>query len=384
MIEEQTPFLPSAYLADDIWHEVFRLLYAEVGYHLRNCLSVNSQFFRNAVPFFWKEVQILYFEQLQKFVNVLTLQNQTLPYASYIRNLHIIARTNRIPSKSRSFDLASLLLKLASIDASWRLISFTLELDWRDCHESLTSTDYFAKFGDSLEQVELHGSSPFLSDAFSFSIGQYCSNIKKLTLESRYFHGYGIRNITERCALTELTIWCRQSILQGMCANTLQVLMIKNCDLDDKTLLKTIDSLRNDKINGYNIPLLSKLKSFSYVQSCTFNSGNKFTSVGLIRLLDAFPNLTDLTIITSNLSLIVNDATIKNMIHKLEKLEDINIRNPYNDQLPFHHLDHFDLTLEGLTAAVAKRPQVRLRDKILKDVKDLTNLPNTDGCLKYG
>ncbi|CAG8594450.1 10756_t:CDS:2, partial [Cetraspora pellucida] len=349
-IEMQASVLHSAYLADDIWYEVFRLLHTEVGDHLRNCLL------------------------LQKFVNVLTSPNPTLPYASYIRDLRIVARTNRISSRSRSFDLASLLLKLTSVDASWRLVAFTLELDWRDCHESLTLTDYFAKFGDSLEQVELHGSSPFLSDALSFSIGQYCSNLKKLTLnilthkESRYFHGYGIMNIAERCALTELTIWCRQvtsttviSIIQGICAKTLQTLTIKNCDLDDKPLLKTIDLLKNDKINDYNIPLLPKLKSFSYVQSCTFNSGNKFTSTGLIRLLEAFPNLTDLTVITSNSSSIVNDASIKNIIHKLEKLEDINIRNAYNDQLPFHHLDSFDLTLEGLAAAIAKRPQVRLR-----------------------
>ncbi|CAG8510182.1 9238_t:CDS:2, partial [Dentiscutata erythropus] len=362
MIEEHPP--PSAYLADDVWYEVFRLLHAEVGDHLRNCLLVNSQFFRNAVPFFWKEVQILYFEQLQKFVNVLTLQNQTLPYASYIRNLHIIARTNRISSRSRSFDFASLLLKLSRINASWKLVSFTLELDWRDCHEGLTSTDYFIKFGDSLEQIELHGSSPFLSDALSFSIGQYCSNLKKLTLESRYFHGYGIMNIAERCALTELTLWCRQvtsTTVIGMSAKTLQALTIKNCDLDDRPLLKTIDLLKNDQINGCNIPFLPKLKSFSYVQSCTFHSGNRFTSTGLIRLLDVFPNLTDLTIITSNLSSIVNDASIKNIIHKLEKLEDVSIHNPYSDQLPFHHLDHFDLTLEGLTTAVAKCPQVRLR-----------------------
>ncbi|CAG8599406.1 11801_t:CDS:2 [Racocetra fulgida] len=239
MIEKQAPFLHAAYLADDIWYEVFRLFHAE----------------------------------------------------------------------------------LASIDASWRLVVFTLELDWRDCHESLTLTDYFAKFGDSLEQVELHGSSPFLSDALSFSIGQYCTNLKKLTL----------------------------------------TLTIKNCDLDDKPLLKTIDLLKKDKINDYNIPLLPKLKSFSYVQSCTFNSGNKFTSTGLIRLLEAFPNLTDLTIITFNSSSIVNDASIKNIIRKLEKLENINIRNAYNDQLPFHHLDNFDLTLEGLSTAIAKRPQVRLR-----------------------
>ncbi|CAG8709128.1 8163_t:CDS:2 [Cetraspora pellucida] len=356
MVEKQASVLHSAYLADDIWYEVFRLLHTEVGDHLRNCLLVSSQFFRNAIPFFWKEVQILYFEQLQKFVNVLTSPNQTLPYASYIRDLRIVARTNRISSRSRSFDLASLLLKLTSIDTSWRLVAFTLELDWRDCHESLTLTDYFAKFGDSLEQVELHGSSPFLSDALSFSIGQYCLNLKKLTLESRYFHGYGIMNIAERCALTELTIWCRQ-----VTSTTVITLTIKNCDLDDKPLLKTIDLLKNDKMNDYNIPLLPKLKSFSYVQSCTFNSGNKFTSTGLIRLLEAFPNLTDLTVITSNSSSIVNDASIKNIIHKLEKLEDINIRNAYNDQLPFHHLDNFDLTLEGLAAAIAKRPQVRLR-----------------------
>ncbi|CAG8477585.1 10584_t:CDS:2, partial [Acaulospora morrowiae] len=324
-----------------------------------NSACLSTQFFRNAAPFFWQDVQILYFEQLQRLVEVLASQNQNFPYANYIRNLHITARTRRTPSKTRSPELKTLLYNLISIDASWNLLTFTLDLDIRDCHEVSLRTDFFAKMGHSLEQVSLHGSSPFCSDALSFSVGEYCTNLKKVVLESRYFHGYGIGHITEGCALTDLTIWCRQvtssviiSILQGRCSQTLQFLTLKNCDLDDKPLLKNTDP---------KALLLPKLKSLTFIQLYEFSSGNILTSAGLLRLLESCPNLVELELETTGDSSLINDASIFNIIQKLQKLEDFSINNPFTSRLSFHHLGHFDVTVEGLLAALKDRPEVRLR-----------------------
>src|SRR6266542_1083801 len=116
----------SGYLTDNVWYEVFRQLHCDLGESLHNCLLVNTQFFRNAVPFFWRDVQITYFSQLSSFVRILESENQTLPYARYIRTIYITARTPRTPNKTRSAELANLLYKLASIDVNWRLLSFIL------------------------------------------------------------------------------------------------------------------------------------------------------------------------------------------------------------------------------------------------------------------
>ncbi|CAG8459849.1 8379_t:CDS:2 [Funneliformis mosseae] len=364
----------SGYLTDNVWYEVFRQLHCDLGEYLYSCLLVNTQFFRNAVPFFWRDVQITYFSQLTSFVRILESKNQTLPYARYIRTIYIAARTPRTPNKTRSAELANLLYKLASIDVNWRLLSFTLDLDWRDCGESTIWTNFFAKFGKHLEHVALHGSSPFLSDALSFSIGEFCPNLKFLTLESRYFNGYGILNIAEKCPLTELSIWCRQVTSS----------VIFNCDLDDKPLLSLIttpegyddDNIPNTssnenitrtsysssssyKDNSSKISLLPKLKSFYFIQSYAF-SPNALTSSGLLRLLSTCPNLTELTLVVSNSSKIVNDISIEKIIKRLP-LDSFEIVNPYSNQLPFHHLDHFDVTVEGLKMAIKHKPDLRLR-----------------------
>ncbi|CAI2164684.1 12965_t:CDS:2 [Funneliformis geosporum] len=378
----------SGYLTDNVWYEIFRQLHCDLGEYLYSCLLVNTQFFRNAVPFFWRDVQITYFSQLSSFVRILESENQTLQYARYIRTIYITARTPRTPNKTRSAELANLLYKLASIDVNWRLLSFILDLDWRDCEEPTIWINFFAKFGKHLELVALHGSSPFLSDALSFSIGEFCPNLKVLTLESRYFNGYGILNIAEKCPLTELSIWCRQvtssvifSILQGRCSQTLQKLTIKNCDLDDKPLLSLITtpggyddddipnassnenitrtSYSSSKDNSSKISILPKLKSFSFIQSYAFSS-NALTSSGLLRLLSTCPNLTELTLIVSNSSKIVNDISIEKIIKRLP-LDSFEIVNPYSNQLPFHHLDHFDVTIEGLKTAIKHKPDLRLR-----------------------
>ncbi|CAG8545965.1 7763_t:CDS:2, partial [Acaulospora colombiana] len=312
---------------------------------------------------------ILRFEQLQKLVEVLSSRNQKFPYASYVRNLHIIARTRRTPSKTRSLELKTLLYQLISIDTSWNLLTFTLDLDFRDCQEISSRTDFFAKIGHSLERVSLHGSSPFCSDALSFSVGEYCTNLKEIKLESRYFHGYGIAHIAERCALTDLTIWCRQvtssviiSILKGRCSKTLQFLSIKNCDLDDKPLLKNIPPSDYEQGNDNPVtPLLPSLKSLAFIQLYEFPSGNILTSAGFLRLIECFPNLIELELVASDDSSIVNDASINNIIHKLRKLEGFIIINPFTDKLPFHHLGHFNVTVEGLLTAIKDRPEVRLR-----------------------
>ncbi|CAI2164913.1 19499_t:CDS:2 [Funneliformis geosporum] len=331
------------------------------------------------VPFFWRDVQITYFSQLSSFVRILESENQTLQYARYIRTIYITARTPRTPNKTRSAELANLLYKLASIDVNWRLLSFILDLDWRDCEEPTIWINFFAKFGKHLELVALHGSSPFLSDALSFSIGEFCPNLKVLTLESRYFNGYGILNIAEKCPLTELSIWCRQ--VTRRCSQTLQKLTIKNCDLDDKPLLSLITtpggyddddipnassnenitrtSYSSSKDNSSKISILPKLKSFSFIQSYAFSS-NALTSSGLLRLLSTCPNLTELTLIVSNSSKIVNDISIEKIIKRLP-LDSFEIVNPYSNQLPFHHLDHFDVTIEGLKTAIKHKPDLRLR-----------------------
>ncbi|GES84318.1 hypothetical protein GLOIN_2v1514868 [Rhizophagus clarus] len=321
----------SGYLTDNVWYEVFRQLYYDLGEHLHSCLLVNTQFFRNAVPFFWRDVKIIYFSQLCSFVRILSTdpKDQTLPYARYIRTMYITARTPRTPNKTRSAELASLLYQLASIDVNWRLLSFTLELDWKDCEEPTIWTNFFAKIGKHLEHVALHGSSPFLRDTLSFSVGEFCPNLKVLTLESRYFNGYGIVNVAEKCSLTELSIWCRQvtssvvlSILRGRSAQTLQKLTIKNCDLDDKPLLNSItipEGYDNDDVpstsnnediiqfsylspsakdNSDNsskipiLPILPKLKSFSYIQSYPFKTDNYDVTIeGLKRAIERKPDL---------------------------------------------------------------------------------------------
>ncbi|CAB4376104.1 unnamed protein product [Rhizophagus irregularis] len=334
----------SGYLTDNVWYEVFRQLYYDLGEHLHSCLLVNTQFFRNAVPFFWRDVKIIYFSQLYSFVRILSTdpKDQTLPYARYIRTMYITAKTPRTPNKTHSAELASLLYQLASIDVNWRLLSFILELDWKDCEEPTMWTNFFAKIGKHLEHVALHGSSPFLRDTLSFSAGEFCPNLKVLTLESRYFNGYGIVNVAEKCSLTELSIWCRQvtssvvlSILKGRSAQTLQKLTIKNCDLDDKPLLNSIttpEGYDNDdmpstsnneniiqfsyfssssKDNSSNIsilPILPKLKSFSYIQSYPFKTGNKFTSSGLLRLLNNY------------------DVTIEGLKRAIERKPDLRLR----------------------------------------------------------
>lgn len=176
----------SGYLTDNVWYEVFRQLYYDLGEHLHSCLLVNTQFFRNAVPFFWRDVKIIYFSQLYSFVRILSTdpKDQTLPYARYIRTMYITAKTPRTPNKTHSAELASLLYQLASIDVNWRLLSFILELDWKDCEEPTMWTNFFAKIGKHLEHVALHGSSPFLRDTLSFSAGEFCPNLKVLTLVS--------------------------------------------------------------------------------------------------------------------------------------------------------------------------------------------------------
>ncbi|CAB5376010.1 unnamed protein product [Rhizophagus irregularis] len=234
--------------------------------------------------------------------------------------MYITAKTPRTPNKTHSAELASLLYQLASIDVNWRLLSFILELDWKDCEEPTMWTNFFAKIGKHLEHVALH----------------------VLTLESRYFNGYGIVNVAEKCSLTELSIWCRQvtssvvlSILKGRSAQTLQKLTIKNCDLDDKPLLNSIttpEGYDNDdmpstsnneniiqfsyfssssKDNSSNIsilPILPKLKSFSYIQSYPFKTGNKFTSSGLLRLLNNY------------------DVTIEGLKRAIERKPDLRLR----------------------------------------------------------
>ena len=96
------------------------------------------------------------------------------------------------------------------------------------------------------------------------------------------------------------------------------------------------------------------------IQSYAFTSGNKLTSSGLLRLLSACPNLSELTLVVSNSSKIVNDASIGKIVNRLP-LDSLEIVNPDSNQLPFHHLDHFDVTIEGLKKVIEHKPDLRLR-----------------------
>ncbi len=127
-----------------------------------------------------------------------------------------------------------------------------------------------------------------------------------------------------------------------------------------RTSYSSFSSSSLSKDNLSKISMLPKLKSFSLIQSYAFSSGNKLTSSGLLRLLSTCPNLTELTLVVSNSSKIVNDISIEKIIKRLP-LDSFEIVNPYSNQLPFHHLEHFDVTIEGLKKAVEHKPDLRLR-----------------------
>ncbi|KAG9288928.1 hypothetical protein G9A89_019550 [Geosiphon pyriformis] len=338
------------------------------------------QFFRNIVPLLWRDVQLDSFFKVESFCSALNSPVKTVEYIDFIRIIKIKSKTLRAPDEQRSKQNAILLKRLAFIDGPWKLTSFTLDLDFRECQISGQWYDFFQKIGANLEEISLHGSSPFLNDALSTSIGMYCPQLKKLVLESRYFNGNGILHILQSCHLVSLTIWCRQvtgeiilAILEGKSSQSLEHLLLKNCDLDDGPFLTSIPSKLHSR--KYTLP---ELKSFIYVESHLYfdmddngrhlDDGNnlgvynmRFSSLGLLRLLETCPTLEHLALHVSHKSPLIDNESVAKIVEKLPCLLVLEIVNPFHEFLNFDVFAHFNVTVEGLLHSLEKRPNLRLK-----------------------